>query len=61
MAYFAKITSSAPDGSMNTVVMGRNTWESIPAKFKPLPRRLNIVISTNKQYELYVVARTWFY
>ncbi|KAF9822151.1 hypothetical protein IEO21_00145 [Rhodonia placenta] len=58
MAYFAKITSSAPDGSMNTVVMGRNTWESIPAKFKPLPRRLNIVISTNKQYELLPVDAT---
>jgi len=28
-----------------TVVMGRNTWESIPEKFRPLPNRTNIVIS----------------
>lgn len=30
------------------VIMGRCTWESLP--IKPLPNRLNIVITTNKQY-----------
>jgi len=29
----------------NTVVMGRNTWFSLPAKSRPLPERKNIVIS----------------
>jgi len=29
------------------VIMGRNTWESIPDKFRPLPLRLNIVVTTN--------------
>lgn len=29
----------------NAVVMGRKTWESIPEKFKPLPKRLNIILS----------------
>ncbi|EMD42087.1 hypothetical protein CERSUDRAFT_129428 [Gelatoporia subvermispora B] len=52
MAYFARITTHAPEGAMNAVVMGRNTWESIPRKFRPLPKRVNIVISSNKQYEL---------
>jgi len=52
MAYFARITSNAPEGSANAVVMGRNTWESIPKKFRPLPKRVNVVISSNKQYEL---------
>ncbi|MBF0595010.1 MAG: dihydrofolate reductase [Candidatus Omnitrophica bacterium] len=33
-------------GSRNVVVMGRKTWESLPAKFRPLPGRLNIVISS---------------
>lgn len=29
----------------NTVIMGRKTWESLPAPSRPLPRRHNIVIS----------------
>ncbi|KAI1797925.1 dihydrofolate reductase [Ganoderma leucocontextum] len=52
MAYFKRVTTSAPEGSMNAVVMGRNTWESIPQKFRPLDKRLNLVISTNKHYQL---------
>jgi len=34
----------------HTVVMGRKTWESIPAKFRPLPNRQNIVLTRNKSY-----------
>jgi len=30
--------------SNNTVIMGRNTWESLPKK--PLPNRVNIVVSS---------------
>ncbi|UQX10189.1 dihydrofolate reductase [Candidatus Mycobacterium methanotrophicum] len=29
----------------HTVVMGRRTWESLPAKFRPLPGRRNIVLT----------------
>jgi dihydrofolate reductase len=29
-----------------TVVMGRNTWESIPERFRPLPNRKNIVVTS---------------
>ena len=32
----------------NAVVMGRKTWDSIPQKFRPLPNRINVVISRNK-------------
>lgn len=32
--------------------MGRKTWESIPKKFRPLPGRFNIVITSNRDYEV---------
>lgn len=32
------------------VMMGRKTYESFPKKFRPLPNRTNIIISTNKDY-----------
>ncbi len=52
MAYFARVTTTAPEGTVNAVVMGRNTWESIPTKFKPLQKRLNVVVSRNEDYDL---------
>ena len=52
MAYFKRVTTNAPEGAMNAVVMGRNTWESISQKFRPLNKRLNIVVSSNKDYQL---------
>lgn len=33
-----------------TVLMGRKTWESLPAKFRPLPNRKNVVITRQKDY-----------
>jgi dihydrofolate reductase len=46
MAFFKKVTSEAPEGAaQNAVIMGRKTWESIPAKFRPLPGRLNVVLT----------------
>nr|WP_218859564.1 dihydrofolate reductase [Petropleomorpha daqingensis] len=32
--------------SGGTVVMGRRTWESLPPRFRPLPGRRNVVLST---------------
>lgn len=29
------------------VIMGRKTWDSLPARFKPLPGRRNVVVSGN--------------
>jgi dihydrofolate reductase len=34
------------------VIMGRKTWESLPARARPLPGRLNIVLSRQAEYEL---------
>ncbi len=35
-------------GRKNVVIMGRNTWESLPSKFRPLADRLNIIITRQK-------------
>lgn len=50
MSYFASVTSRAPEGQANAVVMGRTTWESIPTKFRPLKNRVNLVLSRNANY-----------
>ena len=52
LKYFAQVTSNAPQGTANAVVMGRITWESIPKKFRPLPNRTNIIISRSNDYDL---------
>jgi dihydrofolate reductase len=43
--HFKRITSTASEGRRNAVVMGRKTWESKEVAGKPLPGRLNIVVS----------------
>ena len=35
----------------NTVIMGRKTWESLPASFRPLPGRQNIVVTRDGSYQ----------
>ena len=34
----------------HTVVMGRLTWESLPAKVRPLPGRRNVVVTRQAEY-----------
>lgn len=45
MAFFKQQTSG------KTVVMGKNTYLSLPKKFRPLPYRKNIVISRQEPIE----------
>lgn len=35
-----------------TVCMGRKTWDSIPARFRPLPDRMNVVLTTKGFFSL---------
>lgn len=44
MARFRDVTTG------HTVVMGRRTWESLPAKNRPLPGRKNVVLSRQADY-----------
>ena len=41
LANFKKITTG------NVCIMGKNTWESLPPKFRPLPNRTNIIVSSS--------------
>lgn len=57
MKHFKEITSHTDHPSLkNVVIMGRKTFLSIPKKFRPLPNRKNIVISSNnnarKDYDI---------
>lgn len=46
MDYFSRMTTTTNDANKkNVVIMGRKTWDSIPPKFKPLPGRINFVLS----------------
>jgi dihydrofolate reductase len=33
------------------VIMGRRTWDSLPARFRPLPGRRNIVVTRNAAWQ----------
>ena len=47
MARFKELTIG--DG-FNSVVMGRKTWDSLPDSFRPLPERVNIVMSRDTSW-----------
>jgi dihydrofolate reductase len=34
----------------STVVMGRRTWESLPERFRPLPGRTNVVLTSDRMW-----------
>ena len=44
MARFKDLTTN------HTVLMGRRTWESLPARFRPLPGRRNVVLTRDPGY-----------
>jgi dihydrofolate reductase len=47
IARFKRLTEG--DG-FNSVVMGRRTWDSLPDRFRPLPERVNIVMSRDTDW-----------
>lgn len=41
---FARLTKES------VCIMGRKTWESIPIKYRPLQRRVNVIVSSNREW-----------
>jgi dihydrofolate reductase len=44
LAHFKRVTLGQP------VIMGRKTWDSLPERFRPLPGRLNIVVTRQSNW-----------
>jgi dihydrofolate reductase len=44
LALFRELTTGS------TVVMGRRTWESLPERFRPLPGRTNVVLTSDPEW-----------
>lgn len=56
LKYFKNITTTTSDhGKRNAVLMGRKTWESIPAEHRPLPGRLNVVLTRSGSFDIATV------
>ena len=47
MEHFRKVTVAC-----GIVGIGRKTWDSIPEKFRPLPKRLNIILTKDKTFKV---------
>jgi dihydrofolate reductase len=45
MAHFKQATLGCP------VIMGRKTWDSLPPRFRPLPGRLNVVVTRQRDWQ----------
>lgn len=45
LAHFKRLTLGCP------VIMGRKTWDSLPPRFRPLPGRLNIVVTRQAAWQ----------
>lgn len=45
LAHFKRTTLGCP------VIMGRKTWDSLPPKFRPLPGRLNVVVTRQADWQ----------
>lgn len=46
MSFFARVTTRPPTtGKTNAMIMGRKTYDSVPASLRPLAKRISVVIS----------------
>ena len=45
LAHFKRTTLGCP------VIMGRKTWDSLPSRFRPLPGRVNVVVTRQPDWQ----------
>ena len=45
LAHFKRTTLGCP------VIMGRKTWDSLPPRFRPLPGRINVVVTRQENWQ----------
>ncbi|MFZ9297746.1 MAG: dihydrofolate reductase [Hylemonella sp.] len=45
LAHFKRLTQGWP------VIMGRKTWDSLPPRFRPLPGRVNVVVTRQPDWQ----------
>jgi dihydrofolate reductase len=58
--YFRDITTNTVDKKkQNAVIMWRKTWESIPEKYRPFPKRQNYILS--RKYKNNTLNEEWAY
>ena len=43
--HFRRVTLGCP------VIMGRKTWDSLPPRFRPLPGRINVVVTRQENWQ----------
>lgn len=53
LAFLKRVTTAVSEPNLrNAVVMGRKTFETIPPRFRPLNKRLNVVVTRNLAYDV---------
>jgi dihydrofolate reductase/thymidylate synthase len=53
LKFFKDVTVTTSDpGKKNAVIMGRKTWESISPEHRPLPGRLNVVLTRSGSFDI---------
>lgn len=53
LKFFKEVTMATSDPlKKNAVIMGRAAWESIPLEHRPLPGRLNVVLTRSGSFDI---------
>ncbi|CEG36173.1 thymidylate synthase [Plasmopara halstedii] len=51
LKFFRTLTTASLDSSIqHAVIMGRKTWESLPDKVRPMPKRYNVILTRDTSY-----------